>query len=87
MARTQQLIPLETIERRICVIRGHKVMRDFHLAQLCSVTAGRLNEQVKRHMERFPADFAFQLTSQEFDMLMSQIARSNAGRGGRCKLP
>jgi len=46
-----------------------------------------LNEQVKRNIERFPADFAFRLSRQEFDGLMSQFATSNVGRGGRRKLP
>jgi hypothetical protein len=87
MSRAQHLIPLETIERRIYVIDGHNVMLDFDLAELYGVTTSRLNEQVKRNMERFPADFAFQLTREAFDMLMSQIAISNAGRGGRRKRP
>jgi hypothetical protein len=87
MARAQHLIPLETIERRIYVIHGHKVMLDFDLAELYGVTTARLNEQVKRNRERFPEDFAFQLTREECDILMSQIAISNAGRGGRRKLP
>lgn len=86
MSQTQHLVPLETIERRIYVIRGHKVMLDFDLAELYDVTTTRLNEQVKRNIERFPEDFAFQLTREEFDALMSQIAISNTGRGGRRKL-
>jgi hypothetical protein len=71
MSWGQHLIPLETIERRIYVIDGHNVMLDFDLAELYGVTTSRLNEQVKRNMERFPADFAFQLTREAFDMLMS----------------
>lgn len=86
MAQAQHLIPLETIERRIYIIRGHKVMLDFDLADLYGVTTSRLNEQVKRNIERFPEDFAFQLTREEFETLMSQIAISNMGRGGRRKL-
>jgi hypothetical protein len=87
MSRTQQLIPLETIERRIYVIHGHTVMLDFDLAELYSMTTSRLNEQVKRNRARFPEDFAFQLTHEECDVLMSQIAISKAGRGGRRKPP
>jgi ORF6N domain len=87
MSRAQQLIPLETIERRIYVIHGHNVMLDFDLAKLYGVTTSRLNEQMKRNIERFPDDFAFQLARQEFDSLMSQIAISSAGWGGRRKLP
>jgi len=85
MSRAQHLISLETIERRIYVIHGHKVMLDFNLAELCGVTTSRLNEQVKRNIERFPADFAFQRTREAWDMLMSQIAISNAGRDGRVR--
>lgn len=62
-------------------------MLDSDLAELYGVTTGRLNEQVSRNRERFPSDFAFQLTQQEFARLMSQIAISKKGRGGRRKLP
>jgi hypothetical protein len=86
MAQARQIIPLESIERRIYVIRGHNVMLDFDLAELYGVTTSRLNEQVKRNIERFPEDFAFQLSREAFDALMSQIAISNTGRGGRRKL-
>ena len=58
-------IPVEMIERRIFVIRGHKVMIDADLADLYGVTTKRLNEQVKRNRDRFPADFMFQLTTKE----------------------
>src|SRR6266851_5354614 len=61
-AATQHgLIPLEIIERRIYFIRTHKVMLDSDLAELYGVTTKRLNEQVKRNIDRFPADFMFQL--------------------------
>lgn len=53
------------IEKRIYVIRGHKVMFDFDLAKLYGTTTGRLNEQVKRNQKRFPSDFVFQLTLAE----------------------
>jgi hypothetical protein len=68
------------------VIRGQKVILDSDLAELFEVTTTRLNEQVKRNMERFPEDFMFQLTREEFKSLTSQFATSN-GRGGRRKLP
>jgi hypothetical protein len=55
----------ETIARRIFVIRGQKVMLDTDLAELYDVPTKRLNEQVKRNIERFPADFMFQLTASE----------------------
>ena len=53
----------EFIERRIHVIRGQKVMLDAHLAELYQVPTMRLNEQVKRNTNRFPADFMFRLTN------------------------
>src|SRR4051794_19556326 len=82
------------LERRIFVIRGQRVMLDSDLAKLYGVTTFRLNEQVKRNSDRFPADFAYQLTQQEFATLISQIAMSKLEtgtpkdpRGGRRKLP
>jgi len=79
----QSIIPIEHIERRIYLIRGHKVMLDVDLAALYGVTTKRLNEQVKRNPGRFPEDFMFQLTPDEAEPLRSQIATSNKGRGGR----
>lgn len=62
-------------------------MLDADLAALYGVTTGRLNEQVKHNPHRFPSDFVFRLTRQEVTSLMSQIAISKRGRGGRHKLP
>lgn len=62
-------------------------MLDADLAELYGVTTGRLNEQVRRNIKRFPEDFMFQLTKDEYDGLISQFAISNEGRGGRRKLP
>lgn len=59
------LVPIERIDRSILVVRGHKVMLDADLADLYGVTTKRLNEQVKRNRERFPADFMFRLTAKE----------------------
>ncbi len=59
------LIPVESVAQRILLIRGHKVMLDADLAELYGVPTKRLNEQVKRNIERFPADFMFQLTADE----------------------
>jgi hypothetical protein len=64
-ASTAALVPQERIERSILVLRGEKVMLDADLAQLYGVTTRRLNEQVRRNLERFPADFIFQLTAEE----------------------
>ena len=81
------LIPLEPIAARILVIRGQKVLLDEDLAVLYGVETRRLNEQVRRNAERFPADFMFQLDDAEYAALISQIATSKPGRGGRRKLP
>ena len=62
-------------------------MLDSDLAALYEVETKRLNEAVKRNLERFPAAFMFQLTADEVDVLRSQIATSNSGRGGRRYLP
>jgi hypothetical protein len=75
------------IQQMVHVVRGQRVMLDFDLAQLYGVPTMRLNEQVRRNQERFPGDFAYQLTQQEFTDLISQIAISKTGRGGRRKLP
>ena len=88
---TAKPAPLATaqIERVILVLRGHKVMLDSDLAALYGTSTKRLNEQVRRNHERFPADFMFQLTNQELSVLRSQFATSNErpGRGGRRYLP
>lgn len=68
---------LETIRSRIHEIRGARVMLDFDLAQMYGVEVKRLNEQVKRNIERFPDDFMFQLTKGEWEILKSQIVISN----------
>lgn len=79
------LLPDEVIMNKIYVIRGHKIMIDRDLAELYEVETRRLNEQVKRNIDRFPEDFMFQLTIDEFENLKSQIATSSWG--GRRKLP
>src|SRR3989338_4059981 len=75
------LIPVERIEKIILLVRGHKVILDSDLAHLYEVPAKRLNEQVRRNIKRFPADFMFQLTNQEVACLRSQIATLEKGRG------
>ena len=69
----------------IVVVRGQRVLLDSDLADLYAVETKRLNEQVKRNMGRFPSDFMFQLTSDEFENLKSHFATSSWG--GRRKLP
>jgi len=72
----------ELIERKIYLIRGHKVMLDSDLAQLYGVKTGNLNLAVRRNQRRFPEDFMFQLTQEETHALLLQNARAK-GRGGR----
>ncbi len=69
------------IERKIYLVRGQKVMLDSDLAELYDVTTKRLNEQVRRNSDRFPADFMFQLSSDEFESLRSHFATLKQGRG------
>ena len=83
----RSLMPAEVVERRILLIRGHKVMLDVHLAELYGVSTKRLNEQVRRNLRRFPKDFMFRLSLKEAASLRSQIATSNGGRGGRRYAP
>ena len=75
----------EKILNKIFYIRGYKVMLDQDLAELYEVPTKRLNEQVKRNIGRFPADFMFQLSEEEFENLRSQFATSSWG--GRRALP
>jgi hypothetical protein len=72
----------EQIERAIQIVRGQRVLLDSDLAQFYGVQTKVLNQAVKRNVERFPADFAFQITAQEVAALRSQIVTSNVGRGG-----
>ena len=91
---------IRSIQNRIYEIRGERVMLDRDLAALYEVETKRLIEAVKRNIKRFPPDFMFQLTKQEFDdlrfqiesletqnSLRSQIATSKKGRGGTRYLP
>jgi hypothetical protein len=80
------MIPVERVERTILLIRRQRVIVDADLARLYGVTTARLNEQVKRNRDRFPEDFMFRLTPQEFEDLISQSATSSSW-GGRRKLP
>jgi hypothetical protein len=84
---SQALVPVEQIERSIHVIRGQRVMLDFDLAKLYGILTHVLNQTVKRNRTRFPSDFAFPLTLQEFRNLISQNVISSSGYGGRRKMP
>ncbi|MFZ1658761.1 MAG: ORF6N domain-containing protein, partial [Flavobacteriales bacterium] len=70
---------------KIYTVRGQKVMLDRDLAELYGVETKRVNEQVKRNCVRFPEDFMFELTQEEWEILKSQIATSSWG--GRRTLP
>ena len=72
---------VESISLSIASLRGQRVILDADLAALYDVQTKRFNEQVKRNGARFPADFMFQLTTEEFDSLRSQIATLKTGRG------
>ena len=83
-----QQLPVENkVESLIRVIRGQQVMLDRDLAELYGVETKRLNEQVKRNIERFPEDFMFQLTKEEFENWKSQFATSNSIVMGARKRP
>lgn len=74
---TQEFLPVEVIERRILLIRRHKVMLDADLAALYQVTTSALNQTVRRNLNRFPEDFMFQLTKPEFENWRSQSVIAN----------
>jgi hypothetical protein len=80
-------VPEKRILRIIIVIRGEKVILDSDLAELYGVETRRLNEQVRRNMHKFPDDFMFQLSKDEYETLKSQIATSSPGWGGRRRPP
>ena len=87
MTKSPSVIPLERIEEIILLIRGEKVILDSDLARLYGVSTSRFNEQVKRNQRRFPKDFSFRLSKDEWNSLMSHFVTSKVGRGGRRKLP
>ncbi|MEE8328962.1 MAG: ORF6N domain-containing protein [Thermodesulfovibrionia bacterium] len=70
----KSIITIETIEKKIYLVRGHKVMLDKDLAMLYVVKPTRLREQVKRNIRRFPGDFMFQLNKKEIEIMVSQNA-------------
>jgi len=84
--KKELIVSQAQIEKRIFTIRGVQVILDNDLAEMYGVTTGRINEQVKRNLERFPNDFMFQITETEWENLKSQIAISSL-HGGRRKLP
>ena len=81
------LFPVETIEQKILLIRGQKVILAKDLAELYEVETFNLNKAVKRNIDRFPKDFMFQLKYQEVAALRSQFVTSKISKGGRRYLP
>jgi len=79
----QSLVTADTIERKIYLIRGQKVMLDSDLAELYGVATKTLVQAVKRNINRFPLDFMFSLKDQEVAVLRSQIVTSSLKHGGR----
>lgn len=77
---------LQIIQSKIYELRGLRVMLDFDLAELYGTETKRLKEAVRRNIKRFPADFMFQLTNEEFNNLRTQFATSN-NQGGNRYLP
>ena len=76
---------LEIIQQQIIELRGQKVMLDFHLADLYEIETKVLKLAVKRNINRFPTDFMFELSKEEFESLRSQIVTSK--RGGMRYMP
>lgn len=83
MGGTNALVPVERIEQHILLVRGIKVMLDSHLASLYGVETKALNRAVQRNRERFPEDFMFQLTPEEFAILRGQFGASSSWGGRR----
>ena len=72
-----ELLPLEHVERVILVLRGHRVILDGNLAAMYGVEPKALNQAVRRNIARFPEDFMFQLTPEEWKILRSQTVTSS----------
>ena len=73
------IIDEQTIRDKIYEVRGVKVMLDFELAKIYGYTTSAFNQQVKRNEKKFPADFRFQLTEEEFQILLSQNVTASWG--------
>ena len=87
MVQDRQLASLTDIQARIYQVRGVQVMLDRDLAVFYKVETAQLNRQVKRNIGRFPEDFMFQLTKEEWEALKCQIGISNIRGGDRRALP
>ena len=76
MEETKELITIEDIHSKVFIIRGQQVMLDRDLAEIYGYEVKKLNQQVKRNIERFPEDFMFQLANSEIESVRSQIVTS-----------
>ncbi len=80
----ESVVPMEVIEKKILLVRGQKNMLDRDLARLYGVTTGNLNKAVRRNLVRFPHDFMFQLTQEEYTSLRFQFG--SLEKGHWCRL-
>jgi hypothetical protein len=88
LASEKPILSAKNIQNRIITVRGNQVILDSDLAAMYQVETRILNQAVKRNINRFPQDFMFQLSKNEFDsILMSQFVISSSEHGGRRKLP
>ena len=80
MAKSKPFVPVEQITRTVLILRGHRVLLDADLAVLYGVSTARLNQQVRRNWQRFPADFLFELTQRvpRFDVAICNIKTLNS---------
>ena len=85
--RARDELELQHVERSVLLFRGHRVLLDETLAALYGVEVKALNQAVTRNIDRFPADFMFQLNSGETSILRSQTVTSSVAHGGRRYLP
>ena len=79
------LVPVEIIQSKIYLIRGHKIMLDKELAELYGVSTKRLKQQVRRNLKRFPLDFAFELTWEEAEKVASRLQNATLNKGQNIK--
>jgi hypothetical protein len=79
------IVAVDTIAERIVTLREQRVLLDADLAALYSVTTKRFNEAVKRNSTKFPTDFMYQISREEWDSLRSQFATLKTGRGAHRK--
>ncbi|MBW2661634.1 MAG: ORF6N domain-containing protein [Deltaproteobacteria bacterium] len=82
MGKRKSIVPVERIEKAIILIHGHKVMLDRDLAELYGVETRALKQAVRRNIKRFPGDFMFELTKEEFENWRSQFVTSNRDKMG-----